>query len=160
MKIWIQETWHKGQEVKRLQKTLGITSDGSFGPKTEQALKDFQSKNCLTVDGRSGPQTRSTLGIEIYPGIDVSHHQGTIDWDAVNGSGLAKFCWAKVTEGNNHVHVFHLSLPRSSCRASLSARYQATQERLLASRRAAVQEITRPSVLINEAEVFHLAAVA
>ena len=39
-----------------------------------------------------------------YPihGIDVSKYQGTIDWNAVAGSGV-KFVWIKATEGGDHV---------------------------------------------------------
>jgi peptidoglycan hydrolase-like protein with peptidoglycan-binding domain len=34
---------------------------GTFGPLTEQAVKDFQSGNSLTVDGVVGPQTWHAL---------------------------------------------------------------------------------------------------
>ncbi|MCP4386368.1 MAG: lysozyme, partial [Hyphomicrobiales bacterium] len=34
-------------------------------------------------------------------GIDVSHHQGTIDWDAVVNDDIA-FAWVKVSEGGDH----------------------------------------------------------
>jgi lysozyme len=39
-----------------------------------------------------------------YPihGIDVSKYQGTIDWNAVAGSGV-KFVWIKATEGGDHI---------------------------------------------------------
>ena len=41
----------KGGDVKSLQEKLGITADGSFGPGTEKAVKEWQTKNGLTVDG-------------------------------------------------------------------------------------------------------------
>ena len=57
-----------GDDVKRLQrvfaraKTLGPDSiDGVFGPETEQAVKDFQQSNGLTVDGVVGPVTWSHI---------------------------------------------------------------------------------------------------
>lgn len=31
----------KGESVELLQKKLGITADGNFGPKTEAAVKEF-----------------------------------------------------------------------------------------------------------------------
>jgi len=99
MKVWIHENGHNGQEVKRLQKSLSIASDGSFGPQTEEALRDYQSDNNLVVDGRSGPQTRKSLGIEIHAGVDISHHQGRVDWDLLKSSGLVDFAWIKVSEG-------------------------------------------------------------
>jgi putative chitinase len=41
----------KGGDTKRLQEKLGLTVDGSFGPGTEKAVKEWQSKNGLAVDG-------------------------------------------------------------------------------------------------------------
>ena len=41
----------KGGDVKSLQEKLGLSVDGSFGPATEKAVKEWQSKNGLTVDG-------------------------------------------------------------------------------------------------------------
>ena len=103
-KHWIHEKGYKGQEVRRIQKVVNVGVDGKFGEETEKAVKDYQADNKLSVDGRVGPQTRRVMEIEIYPGIDVSNWQGDIDWDTLAKTNLAKFCWAKVTEGNNHVH--------------------------------------------------------
>jgi murein L,D-transpeptidase YcbB/YkuD len=50
-------------EVTRLQNLLGIYIDGIFGPKTEQAVKDFQKSKGLTADGIVGPYTREKLGM-------------------------------------------------------------------------------------------------
>lgn len=56
----------KGNDVKWLQWELvnekyNITIDGSVGPATKTALKDYQSKHNLTVDGSCGPATRKEL---------------------------------------------------------------------------------------------------
>jgi Putative peptidoglycan binding domain len=59
-----------GSDVVKLQKcllklglNLGI-ADGEFGPKTETALKQFQSNKGLLVDGIAGPKTLTAL----FPG--------------------------------------------------------------------------------------------
>jgi putative chitinase len=41
----------KGNDVKLLQEKLGLTADGSFGPKTEAAVNAWLTKNGLTPDG-------------------------------------------------------------------------------------------------------------
>lgn len=51
----------KGSSVIQMQKALGITADGSFGPGTESALKAWQTKNGLVADGVAGPKTLSKL---------------------------------------------------------------------------------------------------
>ena len=45
------------ENVKLLQQKLGLEPIGNFGPKTEVAVKDFQSKNGLTADGIVGDGT-------------------------------------------------------------------------------------------------------
>jgi putative chitinase len=47
----------KGDDVVKLQNKLGINPIGTFGPKTEEAVKDFQAKNNLTADGIVGDTT-------------------------------------------------------------------------------------------------------
>ena len=51
----------KGESVKQLQGILGLTVDGNFGPKTENAVKNFQKKHNLTEDGIVGPKTWQAL---------------------------------------------------------------------------------------------------
>lgn len=46
-----------GEPVKLLQQKLGVPVDGQFGPGTEKALQDYQTKNGLKVDGIAGPDT-------------------------------------------------------------------------------------------------------
>ena len=50
-----------GEEVKVVQKSLGLNPDGFFGLQTEQAVKEFQMKNGYTADGVVGPQTWDAL---------------------------------------------------------------------------------------------------
>lgn len=51
----------KGEDVKTLQKILGLTVDGIFGVKTEAAVRDFQKSKGLTVDGIVGSKTWAAL---------------------------------------------------------------------------------------------------
>ena len=43
--------------VKKVQVVLGVDPVGNFGPKTEEAVKAWQTKNGLTPDGVVGPAT-------------------------------------------------------------------------------------------------------
>lgn len=51
----------RGQQVMWTQHRLGITADGIFGPKTEQAVKDFQRAHGLSIDGIVGLNTYTPL---------------------------------------------------------------------------------------------------
>ena len=50
-----------GEQVKQIQKALGIKADGIFGKGTEDAVKRFQKNNNLAVDGKVGPKTLEKL---------------------------------------------------------------------------------------------------
>jgi putative chitinase len=56
------------ENVKKLQVRLGIEAIGNFGPKTEEAVKAFQSANGLTPDGVVGDGTWNKL----FPSTQVS----------------------------------------------------------------------------------------
>ena len=47
----------KGDAVEVIQSVVNTDIDGSFGPKTDTAVKSFQKANGLTVDGSVGPKT-------------------------------------------------------------------------------------------------------
>jgi len=52
------------QEIQQALQNAGLysgTIDGSIGPKTKKAIRDFQEKNDLAVDGKVGPKTWSKL---------------------------------------------------------------------------------------------------
>lgn len=51
----------KGSDVKLLQEKLGIAVDGSFGPGTEKAVKEWQTKNGLKADGVIGDASWTKL---------------------------------------------------------------------------------------------------
>ncbi len=51
----------EGEDVKKLQIKLGVDPIGKFGPKTEVAVKSWQSSNGLTADGIVGDGTWSKM---------------------------------------------------------------------------------------------------
>jgi len=51
----------EGEDVKKLQIKLGIDPIGKFGPKTDAAVKAWQSANGLSPDGVVGPSTWAKL---------------------------------------------------------------------------------------------------
>jgi putative chitinase len=56
------------EDVKKLQTKLGLEPIGNFGPKTEDAVKEWQAKNGLTADGIVGPNTwNKIMGITTVP---------------------------------------------------------------------------------------------
>jgi len=61
------KTGSSGDDVKKLQEKLGLKSDGSFGPGTEKAVKEWQTKNGFTADGIIGDKSWSKLFGEVKP---------------------------------------------------------------------------------------------
>lgn len=57
---------NRGEDVKVLQKLLYLKEDGIFGDLTEEAVKDFQKANGLTVDGIVGNATWMKLNSHLH----------------------------------------------------------------------------------------------
>ena len=60
----------RGDDVKSLQITMGVESDGIFGPKTAAAVKAYQAQHGLVPDGIVGPNTWASLG-HTHPGMSI-----------------------------------------------------------------------------------------
>lgn len=56
-----------GSQVMALQKALGISADGKFGPMTASAVKAFQSSKGLSADGVVGPMTGAAIASACTP---------------------------------------------------------------------------------------------
>ena len=54
----------KGETVKAVQKALGISADGDFGPGTEAAVMQWQKSRGLVPDGIVGKATLAAMGIK------------------------------------------------------------------------------------------------
>ncbi len=104
----------RGEQVKTLQKGLGIDADGMFGQGTKKAVMAMQERHGLTVDGMAGPNTLSkmpefaevddsvveraaiTPDDELFEGEDLPEISGS---EPVKGSAEAaptKSLWGKV----------------------------------------------------------------
>ena len=67
----IVERGDRGDAVRSIQRELGITADGVFGPMTERAVKRFQRSHDLVPDGIVGPLTRGALGLKPFSARSV-----------------------------------------------------------------------------------------
>ncbi|MBG9375522.1 peptidoglycan-binding protein [Panacibacter sp. DH6] len=99
----------KNADVKFLQQSLAklgyvISVDGIFGNDTERTVIRFQNDNDLSPDGVVGSNTWAVLtdltSVRPAPvfGIDVSHHNGAINWNNINQSQV-NFVYCKATQG-------------------------------------------------------------
>jgi len=57
-----------GSSVAAIQRALGITADGVYGPRTRAAVRRFQRREGLAVDGVAGSATLAALGLSADSG--------------------------------------------------------------------------------------------
>jgi hypothetical protein len=57
----------KRGDIRKLQRKVGVSADGVFGPATERAVKRWQRRHGLVPDGIVGPQTRAAMGLGSGP---------------------------------------------------------------------------------------------
>ena len=62
----------RGSTIAQVQRALGITADGVYGPATRRAVISFQRSHGLIVDGIVGPQTLGALGLSSGSGSSGS----------------------------------------------------------------------------------------
>ncbi len=56
-------TVKQGAIVRQIQRKVGVSADGVFGPATRSAVKRYQSRHGLGADGVVGPRTGSKMGL-------------------------------------------------------------------------------------------------
>ena len=66
--LLLQTPFMQGSDVKAVQEALmkagvQINDDGVFGPRMEEAIRQFQTRHGLKADGIVGPATRLALGL-------------------------------------------------------------------------------------------------
>src|SRR3954451_21318788 len=66
----------KRGDIRKLQRKVGVTADGVFGPATERAVKRWQRRHGLVADGIVGPQTRAAMGLGSGPILKRRHRSG------------------------------------------------------------------------------------
>lgn len=59
-----------GPAVRALQRALGVTADGAFGPRTRAALRRYERAHGLPADGRPDAQVLLDLGIDTRAGTE------------------------------------------------------------------------------------------
>lgn len=102
-----------GTYVVALQKVLGVTADGQFGPLTKSAVIGYQQAHGLVADGVVGPLTQASLQSGAGPaspppvivphggpiqGVDDYHLDNVTDWNAVHAAGKM-FAMHKASQG-------------------------------------------------------------
>jgi peptidoglycan hydrolase-like protein with peptidoglycan-binding domain len=89
-----------GSSVSAIQRALGITADGVYGPKTRAAVRRFQRREGLAVDGVAGPATLAALGLSADSGgstepvSDTSSSSG----GSIGSSGSASATLARIAQ--------------------------------------------------------------
>lgn len=102
----------RGAAVKALQMELirsrgaQLVPDGVYGSRTYAAVAEYQMH--YYVDdrhGEAGAETLRVMGLwsDVDYGIDVSHHQGPIDWERVASAKLWRWACAKVSQGASFI---------------------------------------------------------
>ena len=104
----------RGEEVKTLQRLLGIAADGIYGKQTEITVREFQRKNGLIADGIVGPKTwllilpagEPTGTVANQPAGTVANQTGTVagnKTDKVQTARRIDYLFVHCTAGNNKV---------------------------------------------------------
>ncbi len=91
-----------GSSVAAIQRALGITADGVYGPRTRAAVRRFQRREGLAVDGVAGPATLAALGLSAGGGGSAEPVSDTSSSGGAGGSagstGAASATLARIAQ--------------------------------------------------------------
>jgi putative chitinase len=83
-----------GDNVRKVQTLLNLRADGSFGPITERAVRDYQTRHNLPITGIVGPQTWNHMFpkelvtedviIQTVPNLNLEKLRGHIPDSVIN----------------------------------------------------------------------------
>src|SRR6185437_1757243 len=74
----ILRLYDRGPAVTVVQRALGISADGDYGPVTVRAVRAFQGRHGLLVDGQVGPHTAAALHVHLSgPVTQYPHSSGS-----------------------------------------------------------------------------------
>ncbi len=141
---------------------LGTAGTAAAVPTGDKAIKEGQAYMGVGQRIHGAPESSPPSRVQDHgsgvQGIDVSHWQGAINWNAVRSSGT-QFAWIKATEGtgytdprfdSNYVNAYHAGVIRGAyhfARPDVSG--GATQAHFFASNGGAwsADNLTLPGVL-------------
>jgi peptidoglycan hydrolase-like protein with peptidoglycan-binding domain len=93
--------------VSDVQRALGVSADGVFGPQTADAVKHFQREHGLTADGVVGPSTAQALGISAPSTPLREHHSSSGSGsDSSGSSGVISRMIAAADQIANKPYVY------------------------------------------------------
>ncbi|MCW4601658.1 NlpC/P60 family protein [Janibacter hoylei] len=78
----------RGTVVKQIQRKVGVTADGVFGPKTKAAVKRWQKRKGLAADGVVGPRTGTKMGLKSSSSRSTSTRSSRTSTRSVSSSSV------------------------------------------------------------------------
>lgn len=77
--LWFKEPMMQGEDVKFVQRIVGASVDGLFGPQTKAAVEQWQRNNNLKVDGNVGSSDWAVMKKQKTGGVLPS-------WDKISST--------------------------------------------------------------------------
>ena len=82
----------RGEDVRILQKYLGLTADGVFGSGTDKRVKEWQRKKGLTPDGIVGPHSWEIIQREMAAAVQSAKKVLTVYTTGLSAGMIAFIC--------------------------------------------------------------------